>query len=101
MGDATTPGTTPDVKYDECGNRVGHVTRDMFLQQIQTPQVVELLDELEIHVGDRMELFDVIDADSSGSIDISELILGLLKLRSGGADKTDVVSAILGIRSIA
>lgn len=30
-------------------------------------------------------LFDVLDADGSGAIDISELISGLMKLRSGGA----------------
>lgn len=36
-------------------------------------------------MADRSDLFDVLDADNSGAIDISELIAGLMKLRNGGA----------------
>lgn len=78
----------------------GQVTRDDFNLVLEDQEVHNLLDDLEVHVADRMELFDVIDADGNGNIEISELILGILKLRSGGADKSDMVATILGIRSI-
>lgn len=81
----------------QCG---GQVTRNDFNQVMQDPEVHKLFDDLEVHLGDRMELFDVIDADGNGSVDVSELILGILKLRSGGADKSDIVASILGIRAI-
>ncbi len=37
-------------------------------------------------VADRGDIFDVLDADGSGFVDLSELIAGLLKLRTGCAD---------------
>lgn len=93
----------PDVMFDvqevhfQCG---GQVTREMFAQVMQDSEVHVLFDDLEVHMADRADLFDTIDADANGAIDVSELILGILKLRSGGADKSDMVAAILGIRSI-
>merc|ERR1719330_53176 len=100
---ADTVASPPEVSYDvaevhfQCG---GQVTREMFSDVMQDPEVHALFDDLEVHITDRGELFDIIDADGNGSIDVSELILGILKLRSGGADKSDMVATILGIRSI-
>merc|ERR1712228_459493 len=48
---------------------------------------------------DRAELFDVLDADSSGYIDFAELIGGLMKMRTTSAEKSDVVATILAMRS--
>lgn len=76
------------------------ITREMFDRSIKLPHVLELIDDLEIQIADRTELFDVLDADGSGVIDISEMISGLMKMRSGGADKSDMVAAVLGIRAI-
>lgn len=78
----------------------GQISRDLFQKVIFDAEAQMLLEDLEVHIGDRSELFDVLDADGSGFLDVSELIAGLLKLRSGGADKSDVVAAILGIRSL-
>jgi len=78
----------------------GIITRDMFNKVISQPGVHDILDDLEVHVADRSELFDLLDADRSNSVDVSELIHGILKLRSGGADKSDIVATILGIRSL-
>jgi hypothetical protein len=76
------------------------ITRAMFETAIAEPSVGEIIDDLEIQIADRTELFDVLDADGSGAIDVAELIAGLMKLRSGGADKSDVVATVLGIRAI-
>eukprot|EP00929_Paragymnodinium_shiwhaense_P033253 TRINITY_DN18296_c0_g2_i1.p1 TRINITY_DN18296_c0_g2~~TRINITY_DN18296_c0_g2_i1.p1 ORF type:complete len:826 (+),score=145.44 TRINITY_DN18296_c0_g2_i1:100-2577(+) len=75
------------------------ITRADFAQVLKDAEVKRILDDLDIGSGDRSEFFDVIDADGSGELDIHELIVGLLKLR-GGADKSDVVAALLGVRSI-
>lgn len=77
-----------------------NISRQMFLEAIRDPRVHALLDDLEVHLSDRSELFDVLDADGSGVIDIGELICGLMKLRSGGTDKSDVVATLLGIRAV-
>merc|ERR1711959_182189 len=79
----------------------GLVTRDMFLAVIDDRDVIDALDDLEINCSDRTVLFDVLDADGSGTIDIAELISGLMKLRMGGTDMPiDMVSAVLGIRAL-
>lgn len=78
----------------------GQITREMFVEAMKNPKVERLLDDLEVHMADRSDLFDVLDADNSGAIDISELIAGLMKLRNGGADKSDAVASVLGIRAV-
>lgn len=78
----------------------GTITRDAFNQVINSPEAQHILDDLEVHIADRTELFDLLDADGNRVLDLSELIQGILKLRSGGADKSDIVGTILGIRSL-
>eukprot|EP00929_Paragymnodinium_shiwhaense_P018102 TRINITY_DN12809_c0_g3_i1.p1 TRINITY_DN12809_c0_g3~~TRINITY_DN12809_c0_g3_i1.p1 ORF type:complete len:796 (+),score=154.01 TRINITY_DN12809_c0_g3_i1:77-2464(+) len=76
------------------------IDRQMFLQVVHDEEVKELLDDLDIGSGeDRAEFFDVLDADGSGALDLRELVVGLMKLR-GGADKSDVVAALLGVRAL-
>merc|ERR1711920_1187242 len=58
----------------------------------------DLLEDLEISVQNHNKLFDIIDSNGSGSLDIGELIEGLMKLR-GPADKGDIVCASLMVRS--
>merc|ERR1712190_309007 len=70
----------------------GQITREMFEAAMGDPKTEEILDDLDVQMADRMELFDVLDADGSGAIDIGELIAGLMKMRSGGADKSDSVA---------
>eukprot|EP00929_Paragymnodinium_shiwhaense_P064365 TRINITY_DN3222_c1_g1_i1.p1 TRINITY_DN3222_c1_g1~~TRINITY_DN3222_c1_g1_i1.p1 ORF type:complete len:794 (-),score=107.64 TRINITY_DN3222_c1_g1_i1:152-2533(-) len=75
------------------------IDRAMFVQVIRDPEVKEILDEFDICSGDGASLFDVIDADGSGELDVQELVVGLSKLR-GGADKSDVVASLLGVRAL-
>lgn len=77
----------------------GTITRKMFNEVISQPDASYILDDLEIR-GDRTELFDVIDAEGNGVVHVSDLISGLLKLRSRGADKSDMVTLLMGVRSI-
>merc|ERR1712039_268950 len=61
-------------------------------------KVKDLLEDLEISVSNHSKLFDIIDSNGSGSLDVGELIEGLMKLR-GPADKGDIVCASLMVRS--
>eukprot|EP00929_Paragymnodinium_shiwhaense_P064367 TRINITY_DN3222_c1_g3_i1.p1 TRINITY_DN3222_c1_g3~~TRINITY_DN3222_c1_g3_i1.p1 ORF type:complete len:859 (-),score=209.02 TRINITY_DN3222_c1_g3_i1:504-3080(-) len=75
------------------------ITRNVFVEVVRDQEVKSILDDLDIGSGDRADFFDVIDADGSGELDMQELIVGLMKLR-GGADKSDVVAALLGVRAL-
>jgi len=75
------------------------VTRDTFVQLMDDPVVLELLEDLEISISNKEKLFDIIDSNGNGSVDVSELIEGLMKLR-GPADKGDAVSAALMVRQV-
>lgn len=82
-----------------CRQLQSEVKREAFLTSLQDPQVARLIDDLEIQIGNHSELFDAIDSDGSGSIDIGELIQGLMKMRSAET-KQDVVALILGMRGM-
>jgi hypothetical protein len=75
------------------------VTRDTFMDIMENPRVKTLLEDLEVHIGDKEKLFDIIDANGNGALDVNELIEGLMKLR-GPADKGDAVSAALMARQM-
>merc|ERR1712130_823643 len=61
--------------------------------------MVALLDEMEICIANKTALFDVLDCDLSGELELSEVVSGLMMLR-GPTDKTDAVASLLGIRYI-
>merc|ERR1711920_149652 len=50
-------------------------------------------------VTDPAKLFDIIDANGSGYLDIGELVDGLMRLR-GPSDKGDAVGALMSVRSL-
>jgi len=74
------------------------ITKDLFLLVIQDRGVQALLDELELP-QERARLFEVIDADGSGTLHIAELVHGLLKIR-GEANKSDLVAPLLATQSV-
>jgi len=49
------------------------------------------LEESEIDMSCKFDLFDVLDADLSGELEFEEMIDGLLKCR-GPASKTDIIA---------
>merc|ERR1712048_3242 len=74
------------------------VSREIFEDVIRDQQVRNILEELEITVTDPRKLFDIIDSNGSNSLDVGELIEGLMKLRCP-TDKGDAVESALMIRS--
>merc|ERR1712139_513594 len=48
----------------------GSVTREMFQRAVKDKEVVGLIEDLDIQIGDPSELFDAVDADGSGCVDL-------------------------------
>lgn len=74
------------------------VSKEMFLCLIQDASVQKLMDDMDIP-SDRASLFDVLDADGSGGLEIVELITGLLRVR-GDSKKSDIVGTLLAVRVV-
>ncbi|CAK9096964.1 unnamed protein product [Durusdinium trenchii] len=74
------------------------ITKELFLLIIQDQSVQFLMDELELP-HDRANLFEIIDADGSGTLHVTELVQGLLKIR-GEVKKSDAVATLLATKAI-
>merc|ERR1712117_779910 len=73
------------------------ITREVFKDWLQDSDLVELLEEMDIGTANKTELFDVLDCDLSGELEVTEVVAGLMKLR-GPSEKSDTVAALLGVR---
>jgi len=74
------------------------ISKESFHLILQDPEVQQLMDSLGIP-PQRADLFDILDADASGGLQVTELVQGLLKVR-GETRKSDIVGSYLGIRAI-
>lgn len=54
---------------------------------------------MECHSNSKVDLFDTLDVDGGGTIDLDEMIIGISKLR-GDARRSDIVGVGLKVRSI-
>eukprot|EP00927_Polykrikos_kofoidii_P012462 TRINITY_DN15373_c0_g3_i2.p1 TRINITY_DN15373_c0_g3~~TRINITY_DN15373_c0_g3_i2.p1 ORF type:complete len:739 (-),score=131.91 TRINITY_DN15373_c0_g3_i2:9-2147(-) len=73
------------------------ITREIFQVWLQNEEMINLLSELDIPVSDKNAIFDVLDIDLSGELQVEEVVEGLMKLR-GCSDKLDTVATVMGIR---
>jgi hypothetical protein len=73
------------------------ITRPVFNMWLKDPDMLNLLDALDINMANLTDLFDVLDADLSGQLDVHELISGLMRLR-GPPEKCDTIETLLGVR---
>jgi len=74
------------------------ISKELFLLVIQDRSVQTLMDELDLP-PDRANLFEVIDADGSGTMDVTELVQGMLKIR-GDVKKSDTVATLLATKAL-
>jgi len=75
------------------------ISKEVFEAWLSMPEMRQMLHDLEISFGSEAELFDVLDCDLSGELEVAELVEGLMKLR-GPTDKCDAVASLLGIRYV-
>lgn len=68
------------------------VTKEEFNHWLTTEkEFISKLDDAEIDLSCKFDLFDVLDADLSGELEFDEMVDGLLKCR-GPASKTDIIA---------
>lgn len=74
------------------------ISKELFLLVIQDHHAQRLMDDLDLP-HDRANLFEIIDADGSGTLGLPELVQGLLKIR-GEINKSDTVAALLATKAV-
>merc|ERR1719160_425407 len=67
------------------------VSREEFLDALKDPEVMKNLHSVEIDMRGAEGLFDILDYDDSGSLDVTEFIEGCMRAR-GGAKAKDVLA---------
>jgi len=75
------------------------INKQCFDTWLEDAQMLDLLDDMDIGTANRADLFHVLDSDMSGSLQLNELIEGLMKLR-GPAEKCDVVATLLAVKHL-
>lgn len=75
------------------------VHKEDFEKFLTNADVQTILDDLDISHDDRYRLFDTLDADGGGMLQVDELVSGIMQLR-GGMRKSDAIQANLMCRSV-
>jgi len=75
------------------------ITKDVFDRTVEDAEAKQLLEDLDIPEEDQMGLFDVLDADGGGTLQLFEIIRGIQKLR-GEPRRSDVVQVGLMVRCL-
>jgi len=75
------------------------IDRETFDLMLDLPDIENLLDDLDISRSNRKDLFDILDANENGDLDLQEIISGLMRVR-GPANKSDAVASLLGVRAM-
>ncbi|CAE7206768.1 unnamed protein product [Symbiodinium necroappetens] len=88
----------PSTLFAQDGTHDMEITKEMFLLIIQDRSVQKLMNELDLP-PDRANMFEIIDADGSGTLQLAELLHGLLKMR-GDISKSDAVAAYLATKAV-
>jgi hypothetical protein len=90
-------GGTTEVNVSELVS--GEITLEFFQDLCQNPRFRDILCELDVADEDQMDLFDTLDVDGGGTLDIEELVTGIGKLR-GDSRRADVISVGLTVRAL-
>merc|ERR1712039_366927 len=83
----------------EAVKRLRHlqITPESFKNLCASTDFREILRTLDIPDGEQLDLFDTLDIDGGGTLDLEELIQGVYKLR-GDARRSDIVGVSLQMR---
>merc|ERR1719331_3469557 len=69
----------------------GGVSREEFLVALKNPEVMRNLHSVEIDMRGAEGLFDILDYDDSGNLDVTEFIEGCMRAR-GDAKAKDILA---------
>ena len=84
-------------QYELLRNSGVTVDRQTFMQWLQEPSFLQVLENGDVDVSNKFDLFDVLDADMGGKLELDEVVTGLMKLR-GPVSKSDLVAMRLQVR---
>ena len=73
------------------------VDRRSFMMWLEEPSFLSVLENADVDVSNKFDLFDVLDADMGGKLELDEVVTGLMKLR-GPVSKSDLVAMRLQVR---
>jgi len=76
-----------------------NISSQVFHVWLSDPQLLDLLDKLDINTSNKAELFDVLDSNQSGALDVRDIASGLMRMR-GPPQKSDSVAALLSVRHV-
>merc|ERR1712048_546438 len=65
------------------------ITRDVFNIWLRDPDMLAMLEDVEIDISAKFDIFDVLDSDMSKELSFDETIEGLMRLR-GPVTKGDI-----------
>eukprot|EP00930_Biecheleria_cincta_P029657 TRINITY_DN20603_c0_g1_i2.p1 TRINITY_DN20603_c0_g1~~TRINITY_DN20603_c0_g1_i2.p1 ORF type:complete len:700 (+),score=103.24 TRINITY_DN20603_c0_g1_i2:131-2230(+) len=75
------------------------ITRAVFQAWLRNHEFVRVLEEADVDISNKFELFNILDVDHGGELSANELLTGLMSLR-GDVSKGDVVSILLRVRDL-
>lgn len=75
------------------------ISQELFDRLRTSDEFQQILKDLDIADEDHLDLFDTLDVDGNGVVDVDELLQGLSKLR-GDARRSDIVTVNLVMRHI-
>jgi len=91
------PRTVHNMTYSEL--KTISLTPELFESLRVRSEFREILRDLDIADEEQLDLFDTLDVDGGGTIDLEELVQGIWKLR-GDARRSDIVSVGLILRNL-
>eukprot|EP00930_Biecheleria_cincta_P020164 TRINITY_DN15223_c0_g1_i4.p1 TRINITY_DN15223_c0_g1~~TRINITY_DN15223_c0_g1_i4.p1 ORF type:complete len:253 (-),score=52.94 TRINITY_DN15223_c0_g1_i4:133-891(-) len=91
-------GLSPwNAEFDKMKQNGITVDRKTFLAWTEVHEFLDVLERADVDISNRFELFDILDVDMGGLLELDEVVTGLMKLR-GPPSKNELVSIRLQVR---
>jgi len=75
------------------------ISREFFQELCDDPRFMDVLNNMDISAEDRVDLFDTMDADGGGTLELEEMLMAMAKLR-GKPRRSDLVNISLVTRNV-
>merc|ERR1712203_500380 len=75
------------------------ITPKMWEDLRNNAQAIEIFHDLDVSDEDQFNMFEMLDVDGDGTLDLEELLEGVAKLR-GEARRSDIISVELLLRKL-
>merc|ERR1712056_89209 len=73
------------------------ISRKEFQKWLDDPEMIQMLEDVQIDPSTKFEIFDVLDVDMNTELSLEELIGGLMRLR-GSICKSDIIAIRMKVR---